>query len=553
MTILTFLATWTLRSAAVALAAAGLLKLFRISDPSVRLAAWTAALFGSLLIPVLTLTLPAVSLPAALTYELPRTGPRMDFQRLAIPPAATRIVEDATPAGGSGSRSAVSWPSFLLAGYLLGAGALMLRLGTGLLMSRRLILRSRPTEHRLPGGLAVLESGEMGVPAALGAIRPVVVLPRDWREWDASKLQAIVAHEQSHVRRHDPAVQLLSAIHRALLWHSPLSWWMHKQIVRLAEDASDDAALAAVRDRVSYAETLLQFMQRGRKIAYWEGVAMARYGKAENRIHRILDGTAISRGLTRLRLTSILLIGVPVVMLAAAVAPVPPRPPAPPQAPAAPGAPADPGSPAVPAEAPQAPEPPEAPAPPSPGKVSQYIVVSGDSWSGSWDGRDERKYKKWRAQYGSHYAFFRKDGRDYIVTDAHTMQQFDDAMAPQREVNRQQEEVNSHQEQVNSQQERVNSHQEDVNRAQEDVNREQGLVNDGSGNQDRVNRMQAAVNGRQQTVNAEQEKVNDKQAVVNREQEAVNRVQERASAQVEKALQAVFTTAVHDGLAHEIR
>ena len=94
-------------------------------------------------------------------------------------------------------------------------------------------------------------------------MRPAIVLPGDWREWDAAKLDAVLAHERSHIRRRDPAVQVLSAIHRALLWHSPLSWFLHRRIVRVAEEASDDAAVAATRDRASYAEVLLEFMQRG--------------------------------------------------------------------------------------------------------------------------------------------------------------------------------------------------------------------------------------------------------------------------------------------------
>ncbi len=112
-------------------------------------------------------------------------------------------------------------------------------------------------------------------------------------QWDGAKLNAVLAHERSHIRRHDPAVQLLSAIHRALLWHSPLSWFLHRRIVRAAEEASDDAALAVTRDRALYAEVLLDFIQRGVRGASWQGVPMARYGRADKRIHRILDGTVL--------------------------------------------------------------------------------------------------------------------------------------------------------------------------------------------------------------------------------------------------------------------
>jgi hypothetical protein len=519
MTITLFLAslaTWALRSAVVAIAAAVLLRLFRVKDPSVRLAAWTAVLFGSLLIPVLNMILPAVSLP-----EVPGHGAPSAAARSLVSSSFAMHVP-ATPLPKIGEwRQPARWPVLLLAVYSLGAGFLLLRLVTGLLLSRRLMRRSRPTGRRLEGGLPIHDSSDLTVPAALGPFRPLVVLPRDWREWDAAKLEAILAHEQSHVRRHDPAVQLLSAFHRAVLWFSPLSWWIHNRMVRLAEEASDDAALAATKDRVSYAETLLQFIERGMQATHWEGVAMARYGKADDRIDRILDGTVLSRGVTRFGLATILALGAAVVFLAAAAIPGQAQ---------APAAGARDGS-----------------------KVTRYLIVSGDSMSGSWDSRDERRFKDWRAKYGSHYAWFRQDGRDYIVTDSATLAQFEDAMGPQREVNRRQGVVNGHQADVNRMQGEVNGHQGDVNRAQAEVNRQQGLVNEGSGAQSRVNELQSDVNRKQGGVNAEQDKVNRAQDVVNREQDTVNQAQDRASAEIDKALQAVFDSARRQGLAHEVR
>ena len=533
MTILMFLGAWALRSAVVAIAAAVLLWLFRVKDPSVRLAAWTAVLFGSLLIPALNMTLPAVSLPEVPGYDAPSAARSLDSSNFALHPPAAQLPKLAA------SRQPSRWPVLLLAVYSLGAGFLLLRLVTGLLLSRRLIRRSRPTGRCLEGGLAIHDSSDLTVPAAVGPFRPLVVLPRDWREWDAAKLEAVLAHEQSHVRRHDPAVQLLSALHQALLWFSPLSWWMHNRIVRLAEEASDDAALAATNDRVSYAETLLQFIERGMQETHWEGVAMARYGKADDRIDRILDGTAISRGVTRFNLATILALGAAVVFLAAAAIPGQAQAPLAPMAPVGPAAPQAPQAPALGAR--------------DGSKVTRYVIVSGDSMSGAWDSREERRFKEWRSKYGSHYAWFQQDGRDYLVTDSRTMAQFEDAMAPQREVNRRQSVVNSHQAEVNRMQAEVNGHQADVNRAQGDVNRQQGLVNEGSGAQSRVNELQSEVNRKQDAVNAEQDAVNRQQDVVNREQDTVNRAQDRASAEIDKALQAVFDSARRQGLAHEVR
>src|SRR5262249_15392685 len=144
----------------------------------------------------------------------------------------------------------------------LAAGILLLRLVTGMLLGRRLLRTSRPTGRRADG-VEIRESNHVSAPITIGVIRSAIVLPADWPTLDGAKMEAVLAHELSHVHRHDPAVQWLSSIHRAILCFNPLSWFLHRRIVRLAEDASDDAALRTGQDRTSYAELLLEFMQRG--------------------------------------------------------------------------------------------------------------------------------------------------------------------------------------------------------------------------------------------------------------------------------------------------
>ncbi|HYL74265.1 MAG TPA: hypothetical protein VEU96_08660 [Bryobacteraceae bacterium] len=187
------------------------------------------------------------------------------------------------------------------------------------------------------------------------------------------------------------------------------------------------------------------------------------------------------------------------------------------------------------------------------GRITRYLIVSGDSSSGSWDSSDQPRIQQWRSQYGSHFAWFRMEGADYLVTDQSTLEQIDDALAPQRSVNHQQGTVNQHQGEVNRMQSEVNAHQRDVNRAQTEVNRRQTLVNRGGGDQSDVNRMQSDVNARQHDVNAEQKLVNREQEVVNREQSVVNEAQHRANAQIRAALQAIFDSARARGQAHQVR
>ena len=75
-------------------------------------------------------------------------------------------------------------------------------------------------------------------------------------------------------------------------------------------------------------------MQRGVRTANWLGVPMARYGRPDERIHRILDGTALSRGVTRWSVAAILALGSPLAYVVAAAGPQSARPKAVPAAPA---------------------------------------------------------------------------------------------------------------------------------------------------------------------------------------------------------------------------
>jgi uncharacterized protein (TIGR03435 family) len=313
MTTAQFLAEWALRSSILIVTGALLLWALRVKDPSIRLAAWTAVLCGSLAIPAITAAAPTMPLAMIRVAARPVEFPVVVYEATPAPePAASRPVH-----GFGGAPKPFDWARAAVTIYVLAAGALLLRLCFGLAMSRRLLHTSRATGHATEG-IEIRESDRVASPVALGIVRTAILLPSDWREWDSSKLEAVLAHERSHIRRRDPAVQLLSAIHRALLWHSPLSWFLHRRIVRVAEEASDDAAVAAICDRASYAEVLLDFMQQAMR-ANWQGVPMARYGAPAERIHRILDGTALSRGVTRWSVAAILALGAPLAYLVAAV------------------------------------------------------------------------------------------------------------------------------------------------------------------------------------------------------------------------------------------
>ncbi len=163
----------------------------------------------------------------------------------------------------------------------------------------------------------------MTVPLAVGFLRPVILLPCDWREWDAQKLEAVMVHERAHIRRRDPIRRLAGSIYRGLCWFHPLAWWLSAHVAELAESASDDAALLAIGNETLYAETLVGFWQRTPRRVLWEGIGMARGGKLTKRMQRILDSDRVlSRGIGRGWSLAVVMIAAPVIYFAATALPV---------------------------------------------------------------------------------------------------------------------------------------------------------------------------------------------------------------------------------------
>ncbi len=603
MTTTQFLAEWALRSSILIVSGALLLRGLRVKDASIRLAAWVAILCGSLTLPFLTKVLPGVTLGqtpfAVVNPAMPGTVMGATTQTTALFRSNDVVAPShAVVAAAARKFWDLPWTTVALSIYFVGASVLLLRLLAGAILIRRLSVKSRATGRSIEG-IEIRESEQVTGPVAVGIVRPAIILPGDWNQWEPAKLEAVLAHECAHIRRKDPAVQLLSAMHRAILWHSPLSWFLHQRIVRLAEEASDDAALAIMPDRTSYAQLLLEFVQRAAVRADWRAfdaqtVSMARYGKVDARISRILDGASLSSGVTAKSVLAILVLGVPLAVLVAApqvpVAPVAPAAPASPVAPRSPAAAPSPTAPAPPV-APQSPAAPAAPAAFSsvataevaqtgtasshPGRsIHRYMIVSGDStMSGSWNSDDpSENTNELRAKYGPKFAWFSTGGHDYVVTDAGVLKELDEAMAPQREVNRMQDEVNRQQDTVNQHQSDVNRAQDGVNEIQNRANHRQDLLNElqsAQGNDDLIRKLEKALaelrshkgelgdqesaNREQAKVNAMQNGVNQEQGKVNEQQHKVNQAQEKVSAQYEGRMEAILQSALQRHLTQQIQ
>src|SRR5439155_4598611 len=140
-------------------------------------------------------------------------------------------------------------------------------------------------------------------------------------------LDAVLTHEISHVTRRDSLSQLLSLLHRAMFWFSPLAWWLNRHIIELAEQASDEAVLSGGAERDQYASTLLGFFETvhasGR--IRWHGVSMASSGHAEERLEKVLAWRGDKKmGTKKSVLIMIVAVALPAAYLLAAARPVSP-------------------------------------------------------------------------------------------------------------------------------------------------------------------------------------------------------------------------------------
>jgi beta-lactamase regulating signal transducer with metallopeptidase domain len=95
------------------------------------------------------------------------------------------------------------------------------------------------------------------VPCVIGWLRPIILLPpATCLGLTAQQLEAVLAHELAHIKRHDFLVNSLQRIAEALLFYHPGAWWISRQIRIEREHCCDDAAVAVCPDVVGYARAL---------------------------------------------------------------------------------------------------------------------------------------------------------------------------------------------------------------------------------------------------------------------------------------------------------
>ena len=113
------------------------------------------------------------------------------------------------------------------------------------------------TRVRVSRPVRVAHSAAVHVPSVVGWLRPIILLPASALSGlSPAQLDAVLAHELAHVRRHDFAVNALQTVADVLLFYHPACWWLSRRVRVEREHCCDDIAVAVCGDRLTYAAAL---------------------------------------------------------------------------------------------------------------------------------------------------------------------------------------------------------------------------------------------------------------------------------------------------------
>ena len=269
------------RGGAAALAAWAVCKLLRRAHAPSRLLCWLWL---------------AVGLQFVLSWGIPLSLPRPQNTQLA---AAADTVQElgelslvAPPPAVSAPAAALPWYArltpwhALAAVWAVGVAVLAVRGIVGYIKLKRHVALACKTSDGCYGGACVT------APFTLGILRPRVYLPDDLQ---GTARQAVLLHEQTHIRRRDPLTKPLFYAVACLHWFNPLAWLAFCTFEHDMEAACDEAAVRGrpLPERNAYCESLLHFAVQGRSIP---GSLAFGQGSVKERIVHLLHYRRLGAG-----------------------------------------------------------------------------------------------------------------------------------------------------------------------------------------------------------------------------------------------------------------
>ena len=246
-----------------------------------RYAVACGALLAMLVAPIATAVV--LSGPAAASITLPASA-NAAFAPAPVPSVGAEAIRSLPTATTDGTNAGVfedlerrSLMPLVVSVWLAGVALLLARLAGGCWRIRRLraIAFTEPVSRwqaaadavarrlRLARPIMIVDSARVDTPTVIGWLRPIVILPiAAMSNLAPAQVDAILAHELAHIRRHDFLVNLLQTAAETLLFYHPAVWWISGRIRAERENCCDDVAVEVCGDPVIYAEALTELAAR---------------------------------------------------------------------------------------------------------------------------------------------------------------------------------------------------------------------------------------------------------------------------------------------------
>lgn len=302
--------------------------LLRRKSAAFRHLIWCVAFAGLLILPVLTITVPALSVPVASDFA----GSDFVFQTNARRSDYTQEKQGKSISGmRSNSAPLLDWRLLLMLVWAAGATVSFTEMLIGVASIERLKRQSRaftglPFEAlaslmKVKQKVGFLQTESETMPMTYGAFRTTVFLPVGIREWSEERRQVVILHELAHVRRRDGATHLMARAAMALYWWNPLAWLAWREFLQERERAADDLVLSVGARRPEYAGHLLEIARslQSPQLYRWPVIAMASRSQLEGRLSSILDSSRDRKLPARSAIIATLLLALAIIVPLAAL------------------------------------------------------------------------------------------------------------------------------------------------------------------------------------------------------------------------------------------
>ena len=184
------------------------------------------------------------------------------------------------------SAAAPSWSSLFAAVWAAGSALLAWRWFRGWRAADSLARAARPA----PGSSQDTRVTDAAIePSVARVFRPVVLLPSALLGRLAGhQLDAVLAHERAHIRRHDNLTARLHDLVEIIFWFHPAVWWIGRRMLVEREQACDEAVLAQGHDPAQYAEGILAVCRHCHDLAHAPATSSALSGDLTRRVRSII-------------------------------------------------------------------------------------------------------------------------------------------------------------------------------------------------------------------------------------------------------------------------